>query len=269
MRRVRSHYDNLQVQENASQEVIYGAWVSLTRKWHPERHPEHREQAERLIRIVDEAYRVLSDPVLRAEHDAWVRTQRENSGESEPQPVGVDAGIPVRYPGIARAKRSGPFGLTTITLGWIIALTLLWWVFDDYLERREFPNRNLVVAEGASMEMVLRRNHVGHYLAPGTINGEPVVFLLDTGATQVSVPSHLADRLDLHAGARGRALTANGPVEIRQTRIRELGLGPFVLGNVSGHINPGMTSDQVLLGMSALRHLEFAQRGENLILRLP
>ncbi|AHE98660.1 aspartyl protease [Thioalkalivibrio paradoxus ARh 1] len=148
-------------------------------------------------------------------------------------------------------------------------MALLWWAFDDYLERREFPNRNLAIAEGGSTELVLRRNHVGQYLAPGTINGGPVTFLLDTGATQVSVPEHLADDLGLQPGRRGRALTANGPVDIRHTLIPEVALGPFVLRNVSGHINPGMTSDQVLLGMSVLKHLDFAQREGQLILTLP
>lgn len=269
MRRIRTHYHNLQVREDASPEVIEGAWRVLVQKWHPDRHPQQRERAERVTRILDEAHRVLSDPLLRREHDAWIRAQREAAPAPDPAPV-EQASLSWSGPRAASARRrSGPFGLTLITMAWIAAFAVMWWLFDDYLDRREFPNRDLVVEQGAASELVLRRNHVGHYLAPGTINGEPVVFLLDTGATQVSVPSHIADRLGLHAGTRGRALTANGPVEIRHTRIRELGLGPFVINNVSGHINPGMTSDQILLGMSVLRHLEFAQRDGRLILNLP
>ncbi|TVP80209.1 TIGR02281 family clan AA aspartic protease [Thioalkalivibrio sp.] len=269
MTRIRTHYDNLQVQEDASPEVIEGAWRVLARKWDPERHPDDRERAERVRRIIDQAYRTLSDARLRGEHDAWIRAEREAVETSEPVPVtGVRQPPAAASPARAR-RRSGPFGLTAITMAWIGAFALMWWLFDDYLDRREFPNRDLVVEQGAANELVLRRNHVGHYLAPGTINGEPVVFLLDTGATQVSVPAHLADRLGLQAGGRGRALTANGTVEIRHTRIRELALGPFVIGNVSGHINPGMSSDQILLGMSVLRHLDFAQRDGTLILNLP
>ncbi|MCA1791630.1 MAG: DnaJ domain-containing protein, partial [Thioalkalivibrio sp.] len=208
MTRIRTHYHNLQVQEDASPEVIEGAWRVLARKWDPERHPDNRERAERVRRIIDQAYRVLSDVRLRDEHDAWIRAEREAIEPSEPEPVPVArdryahaAATPSRTRG-----RSGPFGLTGIAMAWVGAFALMWWLFDDYLDRREFPNRDLVVEQGAANELVLRRNHVGHYLAPGTINGQPVVFLLDTGATQVSVPAHLADRLDLHAGSRGRAL---------------------------------------------------------------
>jgi aspartyl protease family protein len=267
--RIRTHYDNLQVQEDASPEVIEGAWRMLARKWDPERHPDDRERAERVRRIIDQAYRVLSDVRSRGEHDAWIRAARGVVETPEPVPVDWDRHAPAAASPSRARGRAGAFGLTGITMAWVGAFALMWWLFDDYLDRREFPNRDLVVEQGAANELVLRRNHVGHYLAPGTINGEPVVFLLDTGATQVSVPAHLADRLGLHAGSRGRALTANGAVEIRHTRIRELALGPFVIGNVSGHINPGMSSDQVLLGMSVLRYLDFAQRDGTLILHLP
>ena len=268
MKRIRTHYHNLQVREDASPEVIEGAWTVLARKWDPDRHPGQRERAERVRRIIEQSYRVLSDPELRREHDAWIRLQRAvpeavDRAEVEqafPKPASLSGGT------VSRRK---PLGLTLITMAWVGAFALMWLLFDDYLDRREFPNRDLVVEYGAMDELVLRRNHVGHYLAPGTINGVPVVFLLDTGATQVSVPAHLAEGLGLHAGSRGRALTANGAVDIWHTRIEELGLGPFVLANVRGHINPGMTSDQVLLGMSVLRHLEFAQRDGHLILNLP
>ena len=53
-------------------------------------------------------------------------------------------------------------------------LALGWVSFDGAIERREDPNRNLVVAPGAS-ELVLQRNRAGHYLLPGEINGHPVL----------------------------------------------------------------------------------------------
>jgi aspartyl protease family protein len=273
---IRTHYDNLQVQEDASPEVIHGAWTMLTQKWHPDRHPDQRERAEQASRIIADAYRVLSDPQSRRQHDAWIRAERTRRGESEPAPMpGADpipAGDAWQAP---NASRPGAFGVTLITMAWLGVFALMWVLFDDYLERRDYPNRDLVVEQGAYTELVLRRNPAGHYLLPGTINGEPVIFLFDTGATQVSVPAHLAERLGLPQGARGRALTANGPVEVHQTRIRELAIGPFVLKNVPAHLNPGMSinpganSEQVLLGMSVLRHLDFAQRGQELILNLP
>lgn len=145
-------------------------------------------------------------------------------------------------------------------------LGVLWMVFDGYLERAWNPNRNLSVQSGQS-ELVLKRNRAGHYVAPGTINGQRVTFLLDTGATQVSVPAHLGPELGLAAGGAARVMTANGSVTVRMTVIDELGLGPFRIRNVAGHLNPGFRHDEILLGMSALKHLEFTQRGDTLILR--
>lgn len=148
----------------------------------------------------------------------------------------------------------------------IAVLGVLWAAFDNYLERAWNPNRDLVVQEG-SAELVLKRNRVGHYVAPGTINGERVTFLLDTGATQVSVPAHLGPALGLTPGAPATVMTANGSVTVRSTVIAELGLGPFLVTNVRAHLNPGFRDDEVLLGMSVLKHLEFTQRGDTLILR--
>jgi len=160
-------------------------------------------------------------------------------------------------------------GRGMIAVAWLVVLGLLWYGFDGYLERRDNPNRDLQVGPGETPEVVLRRNRAGHYVAPGTINGRPVSFLLDTGASQVSVPAHLGDELGLEAGTPQQVLTANGTVTVRATVIDELALGPFRVARARGHLNPGMGDDQVLLGMSVLRHLEFTQRGDTLVLRAP
>lgn len=148
----------------------------------------------------------------------------------------------------------------------IALLGVLWAVFDARLEQAWNPNRNLTVQAGQS-EMVLKRNRAGHYVAPGTINGRPVRFLLDTGATQVSVPAHLGPALNLVPGGPARVITANGEITVRATRIDALELGPFLVRDVAGHLNPGLGDNEVLLGMSVLRQLEFTQRGDTLILR--
>jgi len=147
----------------------------------------------------------------------------------------------------------------------LLVLGLLTLFFNGHLDRRDNPNRQLQVAPGA--ELILKRSRNGHYIFPGTINGQTVRFLLDTGATFVSIPAHLASRLGLEAGARQQAMTANGVVEIRATRIDELAFGPFTLREVPASLNPGMQDDFILLGMSVLRQLEFTQRGDTLVLR--
>ncbi len=158
-------------------------------------------------------------------------------------------------------------GRAMYLLASLALLGVLWLFFAQTLERQHNPNRGLSVAPGAASEITLQRNRQGHYVAPGTINGHPVVFLLDTGATVVSVPARLGAELALRPGASEQVSTANGSVDVRTTTIDELGLGPFRLHSVRAHLNPGMDDDQVLLGMSVLRQLEFTQRGDTLILR--
>ncbi len=81
---MRTHYDNLQVSRNASPEVIKGAYKYLSQKWHPDKNPEKREVAERNLKIINEAYEVLSDPVRRAEHDEWIaKKEEELKGSSQ------------------------------------------------------------------------------------------------------------------------------------------------------------------------------------------
>ncbi|MDR3213126.1 MAG: TIGR02281 family clan AA aspartic protease [Azoarcus sp.] len=156
-------------------------------------------------------------------------------------------------------------------MAWLAALALiglLWLFFAGVEDRRNNPNRKLATVPGASAELVLKRNHDGHYIVPGAINGQAVTFMLDTGATQVAIPARLGKKLDLPTGPAFKVLTANGIAEARMTMIDELGLGPFILRQVQAGLNPGMDHDDtILLGMNVLKHLEFTQRGDTLILR--
>lgn len=153
-------------------------------------------------------------------------------------------------------------------MAWIaslIVLGLLTLYFNRHIEQRDNPNRQLQVAPGA--ELTLKRSSNGHYIFPGTINGQPVTFLLDTGATHVSIPAHLGTKLNLTPGGWAESITANGIAKIRTTKINELAFGPFTLRDLPASLNPGMQDEFILLGMSVLRQLEFTQRGDTLILR--
>jgi aspartyl protease family protein len=61
--------------------------------------------------------------------------------------------------------------------------------------------------------------------------------------------------------------TANGSITVYPTKLQQLSIGNIYLYDVSAHINPSMQSDQILLGMSALKRVEFSQIGKQLILR--
>ncbi|HEC18067.1 MAG TPA: TIGR02281 family clan AA aspartic protease [Gammaproteobacteria bacterium] len=152
---------------------------------------------------------------------------------------------------------------------WVVVLGLLTLFFQDWWEKQNNPNQNLSLVSGADgvRELSLQRNRFGHYVASGTINGVPVVFLLDTGASDISVPADLARAIGLQRGRSMVYQTANGPLKVYATRLDRVDLGGIVLRNVRASINPGMQGNEVLLGMSFLKHLEFTQRGDTLIIR--
>lgn len=151
----------------------------------------------------------------------------------------------------------------------VVGLIGLTWFFANYLDRRARPNRNLEFGPDAPGEVVLRSDRQGHYFAPGLINGHPVNFLLDTGASIVSVPAHLAAQIRLESGAPGLANTANGVVVVYDTVLDQVRLGGIELNKVRGNINPAMNDDTVLLGMSFMRNLDLTQRNGVLTLRYP
>lgn len=79
----RTHYDNLQVAENASIEVIKGAYKFLTQKYHPDKNQGDEERCNRNLKIINDAYKVLSDPVARMEHDEWISIKRQQFNEKK------------------------------------------------------------------------------------------------------------------------------------------------------------------------------------------
>jgi aspartyl protease family protein len=155
-----------------------------------------------------------------------------------------------------------------IIAAWVLLLLLLTWFFNDRLEARRNPNRQLpTTAVNENPEVRLQRNRSGHYIASGTINGHPVEFMLDTGATDVSIPAAVADSIGLERGRRAYYQTANGMIAAWQTTLDEIQLGPLRLGPVTASINPNNADTAVLLGMSFLRQLDFSQQGNTLTLQ--
>lgn len=162
------------------------------------------------------------------------------------------------------------FSRGKLVFSWLLIIGLLTLVFANWERRQENPNTRPVARLNASgqQEVVLQRNRYGHYVTRGLINGHEVTLLLDTGATTVAIPEKIARQLNLKRMARGTASTANGLAEIFYTRIDSLSIGALEIHDISASINPGMNHDEtVLLGMSALRNVEFSQRGDQLTLR--
>ncbi|AFJ03583.1 clan AA aspartic protease, TIGR02281 family [Methylophaga frappieri] len=151
---------------------------------------------------------------------------------------------------------------------WLLLMASLTLFFNGFIDRQDNPNRHLNNATPQS-QVVLERNRAGHYVAPGKINGHDVTFLLDTGATHISIPAGVARAAGLVAGRAVRVNTANGIITVHQTRLQTVQLGGIVLSEISANINAHMSDEIVLLGMSFMRHLDMTQRDGMLTLKLP
>jgi aspartyl protease family protein len=100
------------------------------------------------------------------------------------------------------------------------------------------------------------------------VNGVHVRFLVDTGATFVSLPSSLARRLgiDLATAQRGSSQTANGVVTVYRVMLDSVTVNGLTLRNVAGVIHEQAGLDVALLGMSFLNRTEMRRDGQSLTL---
>ncbi|WP_223654877.1 retropepsin-like aspartic protease family protein [Halopseudomonas nanhaiensis] len=166
------------------------------------------------------------------------------------------------------AKGTRRVGTIMLVLAWVIGLALAAQWFAGIGQSRRNPNENPDSRiTGDTVEVRLEDNRNGHYVLSGEINGVMVTLLLDTGATMVAVPAQLAGDLGLDRGASFMVSTANGMAESFRTRIDTLRIGDIELRDIDAAIVPGMGGDEVLLGMTALRQLDFTQRGGELVLK--
>ncbi|MBC7944946.1 MAG: TIGR02281 family clan AA aspartic protease [Burkholderiales bacterium] len=108
----------------------------------------------------------------------------------------------------------------------------------------------------------------GHFLPSGSINGRSVKFLVDTGATMISMSNSEAKRLGVNylQGETGYSSTANGVVPVYKIKLDSVKVGDILLNNVDGLVHEGNNLDIVLLGMSFLNRVEMRRDGNNMTL---
>lgn len=122
--------------------------------------------------------------------------------------------------------------------------------------RREVMPRQSVIADAGRVEVP--RAPDGHYYLQLGVNGVPVEFVVDTGATDIVLTRDDAQRAGIVLEDliySGRAFTANGEVRTARTRVEELALGPIRDQNVALWVNEG-DMETSLLGMTYLQRFE-------------
>jgi aspartyl protease family protein len=164
------------------------------------------------------------------------------------------------------------YGKTFAIIAWLILMLLLFVFFQDTISKQLNPNQQLHSVQGTQGEIrtVLTRNKNGHYVGTALVNEIPVDFMLDTGATTIAIDADTARTLGLPFGQPIRVNTANGVTRAFMSRVQSLQLGDILLHDIPASIVPNLTSSggnaEILLGMSALKQLEFHQQGNQLTL---
>lgn len=79
----KNYYDILQVNKNASPEIIEKAYKILAKKYHPDLQPEEqKKQGEELLKEINEAYEVLSNPEKKKIYDNSLLKEASKNSES-------------------------------------------------------------------------------------------------------------------------------------------------------------------------------------------
>jgi len=114
-------------------------------------------------------------------------------------------------------------------------------------------------APNGDITITLKQNASGHYLAKGTINNEPVSFIVDTGATTVAVPIAIAKKIGLPLGQKLFTKTANGIGTSYESSAKSVQLGDITLSNIRVTASTGLMGEEALLGMSFLKEMKIEQ----------
>lgn len=121
---------------------------------------------------------------------------------------------------------------------------------------------------GEAPTAVMTADALGHFLIAGSINGTSVRFIVDTGASTITLGGQEARRLgiDASSGTSGTTQTANGVTPVRRVRLDTVKVGDIVLNSVDATI---LEHDMpfVLLGMSFLNRMEMQRNGSTMTLK--
>ena len=136
--------------------------------------------------------------------------------------------------------------------------------------RREALQLGVVISAfgaGGAGAVTLYAEPNGYFYATGSINGSPVRFLVDTGATTIAINSKEAERLGIdykRHGKAGVAGTAGGLVQMYAVKLTSVEIGAIRLHNVDAGVIEGHFPREALLGMSFLGRLDMRRDGEKM-----
>ncbi len=168
-------------------------------------------------------------------------------------------------PALLAKQAAAWLGLALVVVGYSYRLELL--AVGERVLGELLPHRGAAVSEG---EISFRAGLDGHFRIEATVDGTPVRFLADSGASLVVLSPGDARRLGFDPAALADTqsfATANGTVRAAPVRLSELVIGPVRVRDLAASVN-GAAMESSLLGISFLARLRaYEVRGDTLTLR--
>lgn len=127
---------------------------------------------------------------------------------------------------------------------------------------------NASMPSGTRPSTTLSADSLGHFVTVGTVNGASITFLVDTGASFISLNGQDARKagINYRNGEPSYASTANGVTQVYRVKLDTVKVGDIQLHNVDAVIHEGANLPIALLGMSFLSRLEMRRGGNTLTL---
>nr|WP_315428846.1 TIGR02281 family clan AA aspartic protease [uncultured Albidiferax sp.] len=124
-----------------------------------------------------------------------------------------------------------------------------------------------VKGKGSGNKIVLVADSQGHFIGPGRINGQSMQFVVDTGATVVSLGMNDAERMGINYknGEPVRMSTANGNSNGWRIRLSSVRIGDVELSGVEAVVTPS-SMPYVLLGNSFLTQFQMTRINDQMVL---
>jgi aspartyl protease family protein len=141
--------------------------------------------------------------------------------------------------------------------------------FADKLAARQAPSA--MAAQGAASSggtsgssLMVMPDRMGHFHVDARVDGRPMQFVVDTGASTIALTARSAAQLGIHPAPRDftdSSHTANGVIRVAPVRLSMVEVGGIMVRDVSAHVFPEDVLGENLLGtsfLSRLRRYEYA-----------
>jgi len=196
------------------------------------------------------------------DRDGWREAHDKRNGTDTPRPgrLGSLSGAPTLTPqqGLTRGLKWGPLGIVVF---WLVIMGAVYGGIQHVMKPRQ-------VTVSMTGDMTIARARDGHFYVAGMVAGQPVTFLVDTGASLVTVSQEFADAAGLDGGTPTRFHTANGVLDGRVVADVPVSIGPAAVSGVKVAVGlVGVGRDKALLGQSFLSRFQITLTRDEMLLR--